>query len=377
MTATATKRGGKKAADGWKADRATFLQALQDVKAAIPTRSPRPVLQNVMLAGGVLTASDLELQIEASIDYYGDPLLLPHAKLYAIVYESKADEVTLAVDGSVCVVTAGRGTWRLPLGDPAEWPTWNPTDEKHLIRMPCDQFRRAVSATCHSTDNESSRYALGGVCIEAVGEECNFVATDGRRLSLFKCRREQAYDDGHPLVPAKAMTAMSVLAKGDSNAIQIDCTQREVIATTAGRTVTARLLEGRFPRWRDTLKRDESKTKTETVVSAKELHAATSVAAIVTSEQSKGVDFTFGREGVTLHGQSSEWGTSDVSIDAVIGSTPVRIKLDPQFVLEWLKPLTGGDDDPNVTVELVDPQSACILRSGEDCTGVIMPLAAD
>ena len=51
------------------------------------------------------------------------------------------------------------------------------------------------------------------------------------------------------------------------------------------------------------------------------------------------------------------------------------MKLDPAFVVEWLNGI-GGDADPNVEVEVVDGQSAVIMRCGDN-TGVIMPLAAD
>lgn len=373
-TATATKRSSRRGGVFTIAT-ATLRQALTDVSPAVAVRSPKPALQNVMLGGGELTATDLELQIAVEIDYHGEPLLLPHGRLLSILREALADEVTLTVDGSACVVTAGRGTWRLPVGDPAEWPTWEVSDAKTLVRLPADQFARAVRGTVYATDTDSSRYALGAVLVEVSGNECSFVATDGRRLSLVRCEHDQAIDDATALVPAHALHSLRAIAErhGD-DAVQLEATSRELVATLTGCTVLARQIEGRFPRWRDVIPNREGVI--ETVVARDDLLAATRAAAIVTSEQSKGVDFTFGESGVTLHGQSSEYGTSDVTIDVVSGGTPVRIKLDPAFVVEWLRGLSS-EDDPNVTVELVDFQSACILRSGEDCTGVIMPLAAD
>jgi DNA polymerase-3 subunit beta len=375
MTATATKPKSSRRGGGITMATATLRQALIDVSPAVPTRAPKPVLQNVILAGGALTATDLELQIAADIEYHGDPLLLPHGRLLQILRETRADEVTLTVDGSACVVAAGRGTWRLPLGDPAEWPTWEVSDAKTLVRLPADQFARAVRGTVYATDNESSRFALGAVLVEVSGSVCSFVATDGRRLSLVKCEHDQAVDDATALVPARALHSLRAIAErhGD-DAVQLEATAGELVAVLPGCTVLARQIQGRFPRWRDVI--PDRDGVSETVVARDDLLAATRAAAIVTSEQSKGVEFTFGEGGVTLHGQSSEYGTSDVTIDVVSGGKPVRIKLDPAFVVEWLRGLTS-EDDPNVTVELVDPQSACILRSGEDCTGVIMPLAAD
>ena len=372
-TATATKKNSRRGG-GFTIATATLRQAIGDVAAAVPTRPAKPVLTNVLLAGGALTATDLELQISVEIDYTGEPLLLPHARLRAILAEARADEVTLAVDGSSCVITAGRGTWRLPVGDASEWPTWEPTGLRSLVRIPCDQFTHAVRGCVYATDNESSRYALGAVLVEVLGGDCSFVATDGRRLSHVRVEHDQAVDDGTALVPARVLASLASVAARHDDAVQLEATDNEFVATLPGCTVTARQIQGRFPRWRDVLPTDREGA-IETVVDRGELMAATRAAAIVTSEQSKGVDFTFGDSGVTLHGQSSEYGTSDVTIDVVSGGKPVRIKLDPVFVVEWLRGLTS-EDDPNVTVELVDAQSACVLRC-DDCTGVIMPLAND
>ena len=372
-TATATRKSSRRG--GVTIATATLRQALADVAAAVPTRPAKPTLTNVLFANGTLTATDLELQIAVEIDYTGEPLLLPHARLRAILAEARAEEVTITPDGTSCVVAAGRGTWRLPVESAAEWPTWNHEPLRTLVRVPCDQFARAVKACVYATDTDSSRYALGAVLIEVLGGDCSFVATDGRRLSHVAVEHDQAVDDGSALVPARVLASLaSVAARGD-DAVQLEASEHELVATLPGCVVTARQIAGRFPRWRDVLPTNRPGT-IETVVDRDELMAATRAAAIVTSEQSKGVDFTFSADGVTLHGQSAEYGQSDVTIEVVSGGDPVKVKLDPVFVVEWLRGI-ATDEGPHITVELVDAQSACVLRNGGCYTGVIMPLSND
>jgi len=177
------------------------------------------------------------------------------------------------------------------------------------------------------------------------------------------------------MLPKNAIGALAALAERHVNeAVQLEVTDADVVATLPNCVVTARQIQGRFPRWREQLKKDRPGT-IATVVDRDELLAATLAAKIVTSEQSKGVEFTFSSAGVTLHGQSAEYGQSDVTIDVVSGGDAVRVTLDPKFLVEWLNGIKK-EDDPNVTVELVDAQSACVLRC-DDCTGVIMPLSND
>ena len=372
-TATATKR---RRSTGITLPAATLKTALADVSAAVPTRPAKPVLACVRIGSGTLTATNLELQIEVEIDYHGETLLLPFARLRAIVAEARSEEVTITPDGTSCVVTAGRGTWRLPVESADAWPEWNHEPLRTLVRVPCDQFARAVKGCVYATDNDSSRYALGAVLIEVQGVECSFVAMDGRRLSLVKVEHDQAVDDAFALVPAQALASVSAVAsKNPHDAVQLEASEHELVATLPGCVVTARQIAGRFPRWRDVLPKDRSGA-IETVVAREDLLAATRAAAIVTSEQSKGVDYTFSADGVTLHGQSAEYGQSDVTIEVVSGGEPVKVKLDPKFVEDWL----GGipdEESPHITVELVDAQSACVLRNGDAYTGVIMPLSND
>jgi len=373
MTTATKERKRKTVAGGISLSVADLKAALAAVAPAVPTRSPRPVLQNVLLSGGVLSGSDGDIRIDVELDYDGPALLLPKDRLQAILASATGDEVTLIPNGTTCIVRAGHGEWTLPTEDAGEYPAWTPTNAKSVTRLPADQFCRAVRGTVFATDNESSRYALGAVLVEVQGDTVTLVATDGRRLSSFACEHDLAVDDSQTLVPARAMGIISRLAgnAGDA-AVQLEATSSEIVATVGGTTVTARLVEGRFPEWRKVVPERDAKA---TTVNRAELLSATKAAAIVTSENSKGVDYTFGNTGIWLHGQSAEAGESSVTCDVVEAGDSCRVKLDPTFVSEWLNGI-AGDAEPEVEVEAVDEQSAVVLRCG-DHTGVIMPLAKD
>jgi DNA polymerase-3 subunit beta len=312
-------------------------------------------------------------------------VLLPKERFSAIVANATGDEITLVPNGTTCIVRAGHGEWTLPTEDAAEYPAWTPTNAKSVTRLPADQFVRAVRGTVFATDNESSRYALGAVLVEVDGEDVTFVATDGRRLASVSCQHDLAVDDRRApkfegekvepgvLVPARAIGIISRIAgnAGDA-AVQLEATPSEIVATIGGTVVTARLVDGRFPKWRDVVPERDAKA---TTVDRAALMAATRAAAIVTSENSKGVDYTFANTGIWLHGQSAECGESSVTCDVVEAGDSCSVKLDPTFVVEWLNGISG-DAEPEVEVEAVDEQSAVVLRCG-DHTGVIMPLAKD
>ena len=334
----------------------------------------RPVLQNVLLSDGVLSGSDGEVRIDVELDAPPEvSVLLPYDRFAAILKNCSADEILLAIDTSSCVITAGRGTWTLPTEDVAEYPTWNVTGSKPITRLPADQFVRAVKGVVFATDTDSSRYALGAVLIEVKGDVVTLVATDGRRLASVQCDHDQAVDDSQTLVPSRVMAIIARLADhaGDDS-VQLEATGKEIVATVGNAKVTASLIEGRFPRWRDVVPERDAKP---TTVARIDLLTATRAAAICSSEESKGVTFAFSSDGIWLQGRSSEKGESSVTCEIVDAGDKATVKLDPAFVTEWLNGI-AGDADPNVEVEAVDADSAVIMRCGDN-TGVIMPLAVD
>jgi DNA polymerase-3 subunit beta len=373
MTATAT-RERKKPASGIKLNAAELKRALSIVAPAVPHKSAKPVLTNVLLSDGVLTGTDLELRIDTEIGYTGPAVLLPHARLSAILAAANGEEVTLVPDGPKCVVRCGRGEWTLPTEDALEYPASSVEGEKPVTRLPADQFLRAVNGTVYAVDGESSRYALGAVLVEVADGKVSFVATDGRRLSLVTCEHDLAVDDGQTLVPSRVMAVLGRLASldGDESSVQLETTGRQVIATIGETTVTASLVDGRFPRWRDVL--PERNVEPTTVLPA-DLLSATRAAGIVTTETSKGITLAITGEGIHLTGRSSEAGESSVTCDIVKAGKSAVVKLDPRYVADFLRSLPA-DGEPEVSVEAVDAQSAVVLRSG-DHTGVIMPMAED
>jgi DNA polymerase-3 subunit beta len=376
MTTATKERKRKTQAGGISLSVQDLKAALQAVAPAVPARSPKAVLQNVLLSGAVLSGSDGDVRIDVTLENTppgGICVLLPNDRFSQIVRAAAGDEIELIPNGTTCIVKSQNGEWTLPTESAAEYPPLTTTNARSVTRLPADQFVRAVRGTVFATDNESSRYALGAVLVEVKGDTVTLVATDGRRLSAFACEHDLAVDDSQTLVPARAMAIISRLAgnAGDA-AVQLEATASEIVATIGGTTVTARLVEGRFPKWRDVVPERDAKA---TTVDRAALMAATRAAAIVTSDSSKGVDYVFGKDGIWLHGQSAEAGESSVTCDVVEAGESCRVKLDPTFVVEWLNGISG-DAEPEVEVEAVDEQSAVVLRCG-DHTGVIMPLAKD
>ena len=382
-TAVATKERKAKRASGTSVTVSDLKRALHAVAPAVPTRSPNPVLLNVLLSGETLTGFDQQMRISTRLEFYDGPdLLLPHARLSAIVGSiDQGGTVELKADGTTCVVKSGLGEWRLPMADPKEFPAAGEVDSHPIVHLPGNTFVAMLKSVKFATAAEMARYALNGVLIEFVKGRLSVIGTDGRRMCVAEAEVEVDTDSfvrepkqgtaqkRAPIVPRKVIEVLCGLADSDEP-IQIDASDRMIVAQVGGTTVQASLIEGRFPNWRDVFPK---RSVTPSLIVAGDLLTACRQASVCTSEQSKGVTFAFGGELVTLTSRSAEAGEADVECKVVEAGHACRVKIDPLFLNEWLAVL---DKEETVEVEVESEDSAMVLRS-EDYRCVIMPLAAE
>ena len=363
--------------------REPLLAALQAASAVVPARSPKPVLTNVKLEatreGAVLSATDLEVGIRVEVEGVETSapgaVLLPSGRLMAIVRESPAGTVfDIQADGTATLVKAPRSEFRLPAEDPLEFPTVAAFTAADSFEISTALVRELVRRTVFATDNESSRYALGGVLLELSPEGVIAVGTDGRRLAKMQgpVTQRGAPAAAQPIVPARAMQLIERCLGAADAPVLVASDAHEIVIKSGPTTISARLVSGRFPRWRDVFPDRPDAVRVSLVTGP--FLAAVRQAAIVTSEQSKGVDFSFEPGQLVLSGRSAESGESRVERPRDPAGSTVRIKLDPRFMSDFLRTLDAGT---TVAVEITDPQSACVCQTEDGYGYVIMPLAAD
>lgn len=374
MTATLekTQRGGT----GLKFNVGELRVAFQAIKDAVPARPTRPVLGNVLVGSdGTLSATDLEIRVTYPLPgATGTAVLLPHARMLQILNscEDSAD-VSLHVDGSVCKVACAGGRWSLPTEPVEDYPDAHEGIGRPISRLPADQFVGMINNVKFATDAKAGRPAYTGVLFEFAntkGSEygtLSFVATDGKRLCSSQCEVEQDLDNAKVLVPRRAVDIICKLA-ASRDSIQIETAGNELICNIDGVVVQARLVAGEFIPWQKFLV--ERKVEKSTVAAGTLLHAF-EMAAICTSESSRGTRMTLSRKGLKLVGRSQEYGESSASCDLIEVGHECELAINPSYAIEWLQSL---DKAATVIIEAESNADALLLRC-EDAFTAIMPLA--
>ncbi len=365
-------------------NREKLLAAFQTASSVAPARSPKPILQNVKLEATsgrvVLLATDLEIGIRVEVPGLEveteGTALLPIGRFGSILRETTSETVLLESDGQNTHVHADRSEFHLPAADPHEFPPIDDFNEERYHQVPARLLREMIRRTIFSTDNESGRFALGGILLEMSDEEIIAVATDGRRLSTMTGPAQaiggHSSGEGNTIVPAKAMQLIERALTDADAEINIAATQQGFVVHGPRVTILSRLVEGRFPKWREVFPERGQVQRVDVVVGP--LLSAVRQAQIVVSDESVGVDFKFADGQLELTGQGSETGQSRVQLPVPYDGPELKIILNPKYVTDYLRVL---DPERTVTIELQDAESAAVCSTDDGYRYVLMPLSRD
>jgi DNA polymerase-3 subunit beta len=364
--------------------RPSLLTAFQIVGGVVPTRTPKDILKNVKLqaAGGAATliGTDDEVGIRYEIPGVeieaGGETLLPANRTISILRELQDDGVDFSISDDTICIRSGHSEFKLAAIDPAGCPAVKEFEEQQYHAISASSLREAVRRTIFATDVESTRYALGGVLLELEPDAVTLAATDSRRLATVKaaCRAEGGpkVENTTPVVPRSAMTLIERSIEGDEESeVLIAIHANDVLVKSGRSTICSRLVEGRFPKYKDVIPRD-SKHVIDLVVGP--FHAAVRQAQIVTNEESRGVDFSFANGQLTLNSRAADIGQSKVELPISFEGGDLTITFDPRYISEFLRVL---DPEQQVKLHLTDGESAAVFRTDDAYTYVIMPLSRE
>jgi DNA polymerase III subunit beta len=370
-----------------KCQRDWLLSACQLVGVAVAARTTKPVLANIKAIAQqdalMLMATDLEVGVRyelrgVDVSRPGSAIL-PASKLISILRESADADVSLDADGNGTLVRTASGRFNLPGGDPNEFPDIPPFDDGGKYHeIAGGVLRTMIKRTAFAADKleATARWAVTGVLWEAEGDKARLVATDTRRLALTEGPAD--VHGGEPgaktpshLIPSKAMQLLDRSITDDGELIRVALKSNEAMFQTGRALIHTRLVEGRFPPYRDIIPK-KSAVKLDLPVSG--FLSSIRQAAIMTDEESKRVEFRFepGQVTLTAHG-GADTGRSEVVMPLPDYDGPsLTIAFNPQYVTDMLR--VAESESGRLTMEMTDGQKPVLFRVGDHYQYVVVPL---
>lgn len=371
-------------------NRSSLLKSLIAVSAAVPSRTPKDILKNVLMVGKgnriELVATDQEIGIRVELpedaivsqsvqdSFNNFEILFPPQRVRSILQELSSVDVVFDIDDedrNMRIIASG-AKFRITTEDANEYPPVPKMSGEGCFQVPLPVFELAVRRTDFACDTESTRYALGGINIEHDGNKCVLAATDSRRLSVVEMAAEVI---GSPkkitkptVVPVKACKIIAGI--GGAENIQVQVNENDVMFCIGNVTVYSRLIEGRFPRYRDVIpKRGNVRVNLPSGPFASVLRQSQ----ICLDNETRAVTLTFDQGVVTLESTSSA-GQSAVEFPCEYDSEKMVLSVDPKYIADFLKTMSA---EQMVEVSIIDANTAITFRVGDSVTYVVMPLAID
>lgn len=365
-------------------NRNTLATAFQAVGAITPSKSPKQILTNVKLqvdnGKATLIGTDSEIAIRYDVpDIEGKgriEVLLPPRRVSEILRELKDERVTLHIESESVRLCAGRSEFKLPVADPAEFPTVAAFEEKDYFTVGGKVLRDMIRRTLFATDPESTRYALGGILFEFTPETLKLVATDSRRLALMQTSISKQGNAvppaAPPVIPSKTMSLLERSIPDSDEPVQIAIRHpNDALFKTANATIFSRLVEGRFPRYQDVIPASHD-ISIDFV--AGPFYSIIRQAMIVTSEDSRGTDFSFEEGTIVLSNEAADIGTSRIEMPISFTGNKMVVRFDPRFISDFLKVLPP---ETQLSLKLSTGDDPGVFTTQDSYTYVIMPLARD
>jgi DNA polymerase-3 subunit beta len=354
-----------------------LLNQLGIAARAASSRSAVQTLAGVMVhaedGGEVeLRSTDMEMAIrvrgEANVERAGN-VVLPARLLVDVVRSlAQADVALEQAPGEQDVrLSAGTADFRLRVLPEEDFPRLPDPPAEGGVRVPAPAFIHTADRVARSASRDETRPHLTGVLVSASERQLRMVATDSYRLSVKETTLEEQLDhDLEVNVPARALQELVRIA-GAAGTIDIWALENQVIFRVDGVTLSSRLVEGRFPNYRQLL--PETYEHELRVNRAELLDVVRRIGLL--AQKNAPLRLSFGEGSVQIAAQTPDVGRASESLPVPFKGEPMEIGFNPDFLRDGLESAEGEE----LVVKLISPLRPGLLQSEDDgFTYLVMPI---
>lgn len=256
---------------------------------------------------------------------------------------------------------AARNAIASRVGEKAQW--------ERPIEVRGEALGNALGQVVWSVDDNSTRYALGGVAVEMSGSRVWCVATNMKTLAVSRVTAVGSDEDGPRVWPVRLVSAVRAAFQSPAD-VTITRNQSAVRITDGTTTIRGQFVSGGFPAWRKVLPDELGEAFR---APAGELLQLVRQARVCTSVESSGIDWRFDQHGLTLSSSAAEIGSGEVRMEAGGIRSDVMVTLDGEYCQRIL---SAAEKEESVRVWVRDGESGVVFETDapDSTRWVIMPM---
>ena len=360
-------------------DRERLLGPLQAVIGVVERRQTMPVLGHVLVVaregeGLTLTASDLEVELQAGVDCEvaeGGQITLPARKTVDIVRNlPEGAQLRLQVDQQRAVLRSGQSRFSLATLPAADFPGMEEIGEPQSVALPQSRLRWLLEKTHFSMAVQDVRYYLNGLLLEIEPGGIQAVATDGHRLALASLKTDTGVAEARQvIVPRKGVQEMLRLLDVSDEPVELALGGNHVRISLPRLRFTSKLIDGRFPEY-DRVIPDGTGARMD--VEREALRQALVRASILSNEKYRGVRFVVDTDRLRIQSHNPEQEEAEEEVSVSFAGQALEVGFNASYMLDVLAAVSAS----TVHVYLTDGSSSALVQGEgeEDTRFVVMPM---
>lgn len=360
-------------------DREALREGLSVINSVIPSKSTKPILENVCIVATddslELVGTDQEVSVRFKIDkckvIEPGPVVVPARTAFDFVRDLSGDDVTIATTDSQCTITSGADSCDLVIADSDEFPVVPRFDDSGSTSIQGGNFTRLVGRTAFAAAKEPGRYAMHGVLTELGDDLLRMVATDGRRLSMASIPVEmKGLDPARAIVPTKGMQLFCRVIGDPLDQIRFAVREDQVGLRSKNAEIFARLIDGDFPQYEAVIPAEcGNRIEADSDSFTRKLRLVSNVS----GDETRAVRLRVKGEQLEMYGHSAGRGEATANMDVVFKGEEGDIAFNPDYVLDGIK--HGAPE--TIVLEFGKKTSPGKFLFGESHVYIVMPITLD
>lgn len=372
-------------------DKNLLIKAITLIIDAVDNHHQMTILGNLKLVLEptclTLTASDLEVELTNVITLpegacvEAGQATVPADKFFGICKALPDNVINISVSDNRCLITSGKSKYSLSTLPAQDYPSIGEPRSDKVVKVGRDTLYSLIKHTRFAMAIQDVRHYLTGLLIEIEGDKLTAVATDGHRLAVAYQTLDEAYDETKVIIPNKAVGGLDklltdLLKSNDENGEVVSLGLDEEFLTVnvsfgqMAVSLTARLIEGKFPDYRRVLPKDNDKVA---IFNKDSMVEVLRRVAVVNTKDSPGVLLNFERaEVLDVVSTNREQDEAREELSVNYTGEPIEISFNEAYLRAVLNVLDG-----DIRLEMNHPTSPTLIHQVGDESNhqyVVMPM---
>lgn len=342
---------------------------------ALPVRSSMAILDGIHMEAkeGSLTlkCSDLMLQKEcivpAEIEKEGTSIV-PGKLFSEILRKMPSGRIEIRADGKTLNIQSEKVKSSVQCIEYEAFPEMRFSGDTYPVEVKAKELSDMILKTVFATSQDEAKPILTGALME-ISDTLRFVATDSYQFALRQKKLDRAYAQREMIIPGKSLIEIArMMEEGEEENAELLFTSTHVKVKREGVTLTARLLEGDYIKYRQII---PSSCKTRVTLDRSSLMEGIDRAQLMAREGNSNVIMSFQNDLLTISSKNAS-GDFQEEVPCTVVGDDLRIAFNPRYCMNILKNI----DDEKICMEFITNISPAVIRplEGEDYYYLIVPV---